>query len=112
MTKPNPLKLNPLQLKTLTLLQHIARLWGEAPADGSEGVEVNHFPHAHGNHFHIGDATVFARDATGLTNASVWTALERRGLVKSSYPYSLILTPDGQAYETGIADAILHRSDH
>ncbi|HLY54411.1 MAG TPA: hypothetical protein VKS60_02570 [Stellaceae bacterium] len=112
MTRPNPLKLNPLQLKTLTLLQHLATLWGETPPDGSEGVDVNHFPHAHGDHLHVGDATVLSRDASGLTNESVWVALERKGLLRSAYPYSATLTPAGLAYETGIADQILHRADH
>lgn len=112
MARPNPLRLNPLQAKTLALLQHLAKLWGETPPDGSDGIEVNHFPHAHGNHFHIGGATVMSRDASGLTNESVWLALERKGLLRSSYPFSATLTLEGLAYDTGVAESILHTADH
>ena len=112
MQKSNPLKLNPLQLKTLTMLQHLAALWGEAPADGGAGIEVNRFPHAHGDHFHLGTASVSSRDATGLANEAVWVALERKGLIRSGFPYSATLTPAGLAYQTGLADQILHRADH
>lgn len=111
--KNNPLKLNPLQLKTLTLLQAIARL-EEFSEDGeTEGDRrITSLPHAHGDHFHLGDALVLARDATGLNNGAVWTALERKGLVKTDFPQSATLTAKGLAYETGLADQILHRADH
>jgi hypothetical protein len=109
MPRKNPLKLNPLQLRTLTLLQHLGSLWGEASPDG---VEINRFPHAHGDHFHLGNAAVSSRDATGLTNEAVWVALERKGLLKSSYPFSAVVTPAGMEYDTGLADQILHRADH
>ena len=46
--KKNPLNLNPLQLKTLTLMQYLATLAGQPTA---EGVELNDFPHPHGDHF-------------------------------------------------------------
>jgi hypothetical protein len=109
----NPLKLNPLQLKTLTLLQAIAR-FPQATAQGpGEGeVTVLRFPPAHGDHFHLGDAIVRGADATGLTNQAVWKALEHKGLVKSNYPQSLILTKDGIAYDTGMADKIFHSGGH
>ena len=78
--KRNPLNLNPLQLRTLTLLQTLARLEGHAgPAEEPGHVVVANLPRPHGDHFHLGDAIVRARDATGL------------------------------AYETGLADRILHR---
>ena len=112
MAKRNPLNLNPLQLKTLTLLQHLATVVGHAPGDGSDGVEIEQFPHAHGDHFHIGTATVMSRDATGLSNEAVWVALDRKELIKSEYPYRLTLTAAGQGYDTGLADQILHRADH
>jgi hypothetical protein len=85
---------------------------GEAPADGGAGIEVNRFPHAHGDHFHLGTASVSSRDATGLANEAVWVALERKGLIRSGFPYSATLTPAGLAYQTGLADQILHRADH
>ncbi len=110
--KRNPLNLNALQLKTLTLLQALARLPGIGePADGG-AVLINGVPQPHGDHFHLGDALVLTRDATGLGNPAVWAALERKGLVKSMFPRAGLLTPAGLAYETGMEKAILHRADH
>jgi len=51
-------------------------------------------------------------DATGLKNEAVWKALERKGLVRSMFPMAIALSADGQTYDTGLADKILHRSDH
>ncbi len=46
------------------------------PAPTPDGdVAITQFPHAHGDHFHLGDATVRASDATGLENQAVWNAL-------------------------------------
>lgn len=104
--KPNPLKLNPLQLKTLTLLQAIAAVAGEELPDGR--VRLHQLPPAHGNHFHIGDAVVSGADATGLHNEAVWVALGRKGLVEPG----MTLTPAGLSYDTGLRDKILHRADH
>ena len=112
-SKRNPLNLNPLQLKTLTLLQELARLAGQPAAEEDEpgGVAITELPHAHGDHFHVGEAVVAARDATGLRNPSVWAALERKGLVRPM-PEAVILTPLGQQYDTGLRDAIFHRAGH
>lgn len=109
----NPLKLNPLQLKTLTLLQAIAR-FPQATTPGPEAGEITvvRFPSAHGDHFHLGDAVVRGADATGLTNQAVWKVLEHKGLVKSDFPRAITLTPAGIAYETGMADKIFHNSGH
>ena len=68
-------------------------------------------PRPHGDHFHLGEAVVLARDATGLANPAAWAALERKGLIKSMFPDAAILTPSGLAYDTGLANAILHRGD-
>jgi hypothetical protein len=111
--KRNPLGLNPLQLKTLTLLQELARLAGKPAEDGEPGgLAVSELPSPHGDHFHLGEAVVAARDATGLRNPSVWAALERKGLIRPKLPEAVILTPLGQEYETGLRDAILHRAEH
>ncbi|MTJ82442.1 MAG: hypothetical protein F8N37_15730 [Telmatospirillum sp.] len=111
--KKNPLKLNPLQLKTLTLLQEMARYPELAtPVQDTGDLFMSQIPHPHGDHFHIGDKVVSAQDATGLHNPSVWAALDRKGLVKGSYPYALTLTKAGQTYETGLAEVILHQSGH
>jgi len=112
-TKKNPLNLNPLQLKTLTLLQELARSPHHArPADGNGDVVVENLPQPHGDHFHVGEAVAMTKDASGLGNVAVWVALERNGLIKSMFPVAAALTPAGLAYETGMEDQILHRAHH
>ena len=109
--KRNPLNLNPLQLKTLTLLQALAEL-PEFSQSGEEASSVVvRAPDPHGDHFHLGEAVVAARDATGLRNRAVWVALERKGLIRSMYPDAAVLTALGLGYETGLRDAILHKGD-
>ena len=108
--KQNPLNLNPLQLRTLTLLQALARLEGHGrPAEEEGHVIVTGFPGQHGDHFHLGDAVVAARDASGLHHEAAGVALERKGLMKSMFPMAAVLTPAGLGYDTGLADKILHR---
>lgn len=111
--KKNPLKLNQLQLKTLTILQQLARFPETSTANEESGeIMITNLPQAHGNHFHCGDAVVASRDATGLQNEGVWKALERRGLAKPFYPFGIALTPDGVSYDTGLSDTLLRRTDH
>jgi len=110
--KANPAKLNPLQLKTLTLLQAIAQIPDASSPTPDGDVAITAFPHAHGDHFHLGDAVVSSRDATGLENENVWNALARKGLIKAEWPHQIALTPAGIAYDTGIADQILHPGGH
>jgi hypothetical protein len=111
--KNNPLNLNPLQLRTLTLLQALAKLpdHGRAVDDEPGAIVVKDLPHPHGDHFHLGSYLVLARDATGLQNPAAWVALERKGLIKSMFPMGCIVTAAGMGYDTGIADEILHGSD-
>ncbi len=111
--KLNPLKLNSLQLRTLTLLQALVRVPGAASGGPGPGeITVARFPPVHGDHFHLGDAVVSGRDATGLYNDKVWHALERKGLAKADWPHRITLTPAGQSYDTGLADEILRKSGH
>ena len=110
--KANPAKLNPLQLRTLTLLQAIAQIPGASNPTPEGDIAITQFPHAHGDHFHLGDAVVSSRDATGLENQAVWNALTRKGMIKSEWPGSIALTPQGAAYETGLADEILRHGGH
>jgi len=111
--KTNPLRLNPLQLRTLTLLQALAQLPGHGQPGSEPGtVRVANMPHPHGDHFHLGDAAVAARDATGLFNPAVWAALERKGLIRSAFPIEALLTAEGLRYDTGLGEALLHRIDH
>ncbi len=110
--RPNPLKLNRLQCKTLVLLQALAGLPRYATPGPEEGEAViASMPPAHGNHFHVGPYIVFARDATGLRNSAVFAALLRRGLLRDAGGRT-VLTAAGRDYETGVAGSILHRSDH
>lgn len=109
--KRNPLNLNPLQLRTLTLLQVLARLPDHGRPEG-DSVRVDNLPPPQRDHFHLGDAVVMTRDASGLFNPAAWVALERKGLIKSMFPEGAVLTPRGLGYETGLADTILHHADH
>ena len=111
--KNNPLKLNPLQLRTLTILQALSRVpeAGEAgPADGE--FTVRRFPSPHADHFHVAEYVVSGSHATGLFNEAVWNALTRKGLARSDWPNAITLTADGLAYDTGLSDEILHPSGH
>ena len=111
--KKNPLNLNPLQLKTLALFQELARYPELASTDPETGeVFVSQIPHPHGNHFHIGRKVVSSSDATGLSNQAVWVVLDRKGLIRSNFPDAVVLTKDGLDYDTGMAQQILHGSDH
>ena len=110
--KRNPLNLNPLQLRTLTLLQVIARIPGAAQQTPAGEVVISQFPAAHGDHFHLGDATVAGKDASGLYNEAVWNALSRKGLAKAEWPREVILTLEGLNYDTGEAKKILQRASH
>lgn len=110
--KTNPLKLNPLQLKTLTLLQELSRHEQTARPDEAGGIRITGLPRQHGDHFHLGNFVVRAADATGLANEMVWKALERKGLAQSRFPESITLSPAGLQYETGMGKSILHGSGH
>ena len=110
--KKNPLGLNALQLKTLTLLQELARL-SEYSRPGEEpGSVVVRLPYPHGDHFHLGEAVVATRDASGLRNPAVWAALQRKGLIYSMHPSGAVVTPLGLDYQTGLREIILHKSGH
>lgn len=110
--KINPLKLNPLQAKTLVLFQELAKHPESSQATESGEKVLTSLPQPHGNHFHVGHKVVMTKDATGLSNPAAWAALERKGLIRGSFPFAVTLTVEGQAYDTGIADQILHGSDH
>lgn len=111
--KQNPLKLNPLQLRTLAVLQALARdpnSAGSGPGAGE--VTVERFPQQHGGHFHVGTFAVAAKDATGLYHEKVWHALERRNLARADWPHRITLTPAGLAYATGLDETLFHASPH
>jgi hypothetical protein len=111
--KSNPLRLNPLQCRTLALLQAVARDPNAAKKDERSGyVHITRLPHAHGDHFHVGEFMVRAKDATGLSNEAVWAALDRKGLVRAEFPHNIHITSTGMEYDSGVAHQVLHRSTH
>jgi hypothetical protein len=111
-TKINPLKLNKLQLRTLALLQVLARDEGIAHKEPATGaVYIAALPRPHGDHVHMGSFTVSARDASGLDNPSVWAALARKGLARRD-AVSAVLTAAGVDYDTGFGDRLAAVSDH
>jgi hypothetical protein len=111
--KRNPLKLNPLQLRTLTVLQALAATDGAGEPGPAEGeYTIQRFPGRHADHFHIGEFVISGSNATGLFNESVWNALARKGLARSEWPGAVILTAEGLTYDTGLAGEILHRGSH
>ncbi len=113
MSRTNPLKLNPLQLKTLALLQELAKSPETATLDPATGEAfLSTLPSPHGDHFHIAGKLVMGRDASGLANEAVWKALERKGLARASFPLAITLTPAGLAYDTSLAAAIFLGADH
>jgi hypothetical protein len=111
--KKNPLKLNKLQLRTLTLAQLLARDPGLAHRDEATGVvTLLRIPHAHGDHLHIGQFTVSTREASGLSNPAVWSALVRKGLAHIEGPIAIALTAEGVSYDTGFGDRFAVPTDH
>jgi hypothetical protein len=111
--KKNPLKLNKLQLRTLVLAQLLAKDESIARRDEESGnVTLLQLPHAHGDHMHIGEFVVSGREASGLSNPSVWNALARKGLADVNNPMAITITAAGLDYDTGLSDRFLSRSDH
>ena len=109
----NPLKLNKLQLRTLALAQLLAQDHDLALRDEATGaVTLLQIPHAHGDHLHIGQITVSTREASGLRNPSVWSALTRKGLARVDGPVGITLTAEGVSYDTGLGDRFIVPSDH
>lgn len=109
----NPLKLNPLQLRTLTVMQVLANMPEAAePNDATGEITIKAFPDPHGDHFHLGDGIVMAADITGLFMEQVWNALERKGLARAGWPTEITLTKEGLAYETGLRDELLGGHAH
>jgi len=105
-------KLNALQNRTLALFQELARSEETSVrVEGSDDISIMYIALPHGNHVHIGNFVVSAREASGFNNEMVWKALERKGLAKSEYPHRLILNSHGLRYKTGFEDTF-KISDH
>jgi hypothetical protein len=106
-SRRNPLKLNKLQLRTLALAQLLANdPRSGAPDEATGGVALQSLPQPHGDHVHVADIVVSARDVSGFANPAVWTALQRKGLARPGGPVGVVLTAEGIAYETGLAQRL------
>ena len=106
------IRLNSLQSKTLALFQLLAENEESSTCDIESGeVAVSWLPAPHGNHVHVGNFVVSGKDASGFENEAVWRALERKGLIKSTFPVQAILTRAGLEFDTGFRDQFDH-SDH
>ena len=67
----------------------------------------------HGDHFHVANGNVIAKDGTGFCNRGVWAALDRKGLMRTGvFPFTTTLTPEGLGYNTGVKEQIIDSSDH
>ena len=66
-----------------------------AKIEGSDDVTIMFLATSHGDHVHIGRFVVSVKDASGLSNETVWKASERKGLLKSNFPFPVILKPLG-----------------
>lgn len=111
-SKRNPLNLNKLQLRTLALLQVLARDQHSATPDGAGGMRLPPLPTPHGDHLHVGSYVISARDASGFANPAVFTVLERKGMARGVFPYAVVVTAEGLAYETGVGPSAVAPSDH
>ena len=109
----NPLRLNNLQLKSLTLLQMLAAEEGFSRPGPREGeVTITRLPTPHGDHFHLGPYVLESREAGGLGNPAVRKVLSRKGLVRQFGEGGLAVTPAGMGYDTGCELNTLRPSDH
>jgi hypothetical protein len=111
--KMNPKNLNALQLRTLAIFQRLAQLPAHVAETSEDGaVTLVNLPHPHGDHFHVGHAAISARDASGLTNPSVWAALERKGLIQGAFPAMVTLTREALEYPVGQLGIFFEHAHH
>ena len=104
----SPLKLNRLQLRILTIFQQLARF----PETSSENIEIgevmiSNLPKPRGSQFYCGNSIVLTKNSTGLTNESVWKALERKGLARSFFPLGIAIKTNRMNYNMGLSKLIL-----
>lgn len=103
--KPNPLKLNKLQLRSLALAQVLADEPGAVIDDTSGDVALTKIPDTTGPQTRIGPFVLPSRDASGFSNPAVWVALTRKGLARQDGA-NITLTALGVGYATGLKDKL------
>ncbi len=110
--RKKPIKLNPLQKRTLALFQVLASNPESSSLNSETGeVTISYLPQPHGDHVHIGGFVVSGQEASGFANEAVWQALDRKGLITSNFPIAATITGPGLAFDTGLRDQFEH-SDH
>ncbi|MED6309641.1 MAG: hypothetical protein VX624_07035 [Pseudomonadota bacterium] len=83
------------------------------PGENDGEIRLSQIPRPHGDHFHIANGNVMAKDGTGFCNRGVWAALDRKGLMRTGvFPFTTTLTPEGLGYNTGVKEQIIDSSDH
>ena len=65
-------------------------------------VELSRIPQTHGDHRHVSQFVVSAQEASGFSNAAVWTTLKCEGLAHRDNPLTMTLTAARVAYDTGV----------
>ena len=105
--RKNPLRLNKLQLRTLALTQLMAKDKELSETNpGDDEVTVSTVPSPAGGTVQIGSIAFSARDASGLSNPSVWKALERKGIIRFDSSLRIVVTATGLNYDTGLGDKL------
>ena len=103
MKNENPLHLTPAELKTLALIQELARrdesVWAMDNVDGDQRVNLRFQPHNDVCYF--GHLAVPAEEASIVLQNDVWLNLETKGLAKGHAQESATITQAGKTYPTG-----------
>tara|TARA_A100001037_G_scaffold209650_1_gene187864 strand:+ start:3721 stop:4002 length:282 start_codon:yes stop_codon:yes gene_type:complete len=84
-------------------------LFRETSSENIETSEImiSNLAKPRGSQFYCEDSIVLTKNLIGLTNESVWKALERKGLARSFFPLGITLTTNGMNYDTGLSKLIL-----
>ena len=83
------------------------------PGENDGEIRLSQMQRPHGDHFHVANGNVIAKDGTGFCNRGVWAALDRKGLMRTGvFPFTTTLTPEGLGYNTGVKEQIIDSSDH
>jgi len=103
MKKINPLKLKKSELKTLALIQELARRdessWAQSNIEGDQRVNITPTPVE--DRLYFGNFSIPKPTTARLFKRGVWLELERKGLAKPITDHSVTITREGLNYPTG-----------